>query len=90
LAGAAEPRPATSNFFMPVSREFEQHLLKCDEAALIALLRALQARLGTPHEGPDDVDRCAAVMHQVNNLRTMRTFAQEAFPPENGGGGSPT
>jgi hypothetical protein len=90
LAGAAEPRPATSNFFMPVSREFEQHLMKCDETALTGLLRALQARLGTPHEGPDDVDRAAAVMHQINNLRTMRAFAQEAFPPEDGGGVSST
>jgi hypothetical protein len=72
---------------MPVSREFEQHLTKCDEAALIGLLRALQARLGTPYEGPDDVDRCAAVMHQLNNLRTLRAFAQEArLPPEHRGG----
>jgi len=62
---------------MPLSEEFQRLLNESDEATLIALLRALQARLGTPHESPDDVDRATAVMHQVNNLRTLQAFRRE-------------
>ena len=65
---------------MPVTEEFQRLLNESDEPSLVALLRALQMRLGTPQEGPDDVDRAAAVMHQVNNLRTVRILSQDAFP----------
>jgi len=64
-------------FAMPVTKEFEQYLKQCDEPTLVGLLRAMQARLGTAHEGPEDFDRAAAVMHQVNNLRTIRAMAEE-------------
>ena len=64
---------------MPVTEEFQRLLNESDEPSLVALLRTLQMRLGTPQEGPDDVDRAAAVMHQVNNLRTVRVMAQELF-----------
>ena len=65
---------------MPVPEEFQRLVNESDERSLIALLRALQVRLGTPHEGPDDVDRAATVMHQLNNLRTVRILARDAFP----------
>ena len=74
---------------MPLSEEFQRLVNDSDEASLIALLRALQVRLGTPNEGPDDVDRATAVMHQVNNLRTLQAFRREvarmdAEPPKQG------
>ena len=68
---------------MPVTEEFQRLLNESDEPSLVALLRALQGRLGTPQEGPDDVDRAAAVMHQVNNLRTVRAISQELFQAGN-------
>ena len=61
---------------MPLSEEFQRFVNESDEPTLVALLRALQVRLGTPHEGPDDVDRATAIMHQVNNLRTLQTGSQ--------------
>jgi hypothetical protein len=70
---------------MPVTEEFQQFLYQCDEPTLMGLLRALQVRLGTPHEAPDDVDRAAAVMHQLNNLRTIRVMSRDAYPPKLGG-----
>jgi hypothetical protein len=66
---------------MPVSVEFQRVLNVSDERSLIVLLRTLQVRLGTPQEETDDVDRATAVMHQLNNLRTVRLLAQDAFPP---------
>ena len=70
---------------MPVTEHFQQFLIQCDEQALMGLLRALQVRLGTPHEAADDVDRAAAVMHQLNNLRTIRVMSRDAFPTKPGG-----
>ena len=67
---------------MPLTEEFQRLVNESDEATLIALLRALQVRLGTPHEGPDDVDRATAIMHQVNNLRTLQAFRREVARPE--------
>ena len=64
---------------MPVTEAFQKQLQQYDEPQLIALLHALQARLGTPHEGTEDVDRAAAVMHQLNNVRTARLLAQDDF-----------
>jgi hypothetical protein len=61
---------------MPVTEEFQQYLSQCDEQTLMGLLRALQVRLGTPHEGGDDVDRAAATMHQLNNLRSIRVLSE--------------
>ena len=71
---------------MPLTEEFQRFVNESDEQTLVALLRALQVRLGTPHEGPDDVDRATAIMHQVNNLRTLQAFRrevarQDAEPP---------
>jgi hypothetical protein len=84
------PLSAHGRFFMPVTEDFEKYLKQCDEPALIGLLRALQLRLGTAHEAPDDVDRAAAVMHQLNNLRTMQALARDAFPEGSGAESSRT
>ena len=74
---------------MPVTEEFQRLLNESDEPSLVALLRALQMRLGTPQEGPEDVDRAAAVMHQVNNLRTVRILARDTFPAGSKSASSP-
>jgi hypothetical protein len=70
---------------MSVTEQFQQFLSQCDEQALMGLLRTLQVRLGTPREAADDIDRAAAVMHQLNNLRTIRVMARDAHPPKLGG-----
>jgi len=62
---------------MSVTDEFEQFLVTSDEPSLIGLLRARQSRLGTPHEAPEDLDRAAAVMHQLNNLRAARAMMRD-------------
>ena len=82
---AATPAGCASHFSMSVTQEFEQFLRQCDEPALIGLLRAMQVRLGTAQEAPDDLERAAAVMHQLNNLRAMRALARDVFPPVNPG-----
>ena len=68
---------------MPVTEQFQQFLSQCDEQALMGLLRTLQVRLGTPREAADDIDRATAVMHQLNNLRTIRVMSRDVCPPEN-------
>jgi hypothetical protein len=66
---------------MSVTEEFQQFLRQCTEEQLTILLRGLQARLGTAEEVSGDVDRAAAIMHQLNNLRTIRRFKAEDLTP---------
>jgi len=48
-----------------------QQLQSFSEKQLEELLRAVQRRLGTSHEGPGDFDYARTVAHELNNVLTV-------------------
>jgi hypothetical protein len=66
-----------SDIFRSPSDEVVQFLKSCDESQLIAMLHAIQVRLGTAGELPADMENSQAVAHQLNNLRTARQMRED-------------
>lgn len=67
--------------------ELEAYVRQFDERRLRLMLRAAQARLGTPFERPGDMDCVGAIAHQINNLGTIRMidrFLNKEEPDEPG------
>jgi hypothetical protein len=56
----------------PSRAEIERSLKLCDQASLEAMLRVIQARLGTPDERLGDMDFVQMIAHQLNNVLTAR------------------
>ncbi|HWA24589.1 MAG TPA: hypothetical protein VG734_02865 [Lacunisphaera sp.] len=68
--------------------DVELFLKQCDQPRLETLLRTVQQRLGSPAERLGDVDCAQMIVHQMNNLLTvrrvneiMRQLDESGYPP---------
>lgn len=65
--------PLHSSTAVPIGDpDFLQQIRFMEEAALEAILRTIQLRLGTPEESHKDFDHARIVAHELNNLITIR------------------
>jgi len=64
----------------PVRRRSLLEIVQCSDADALVLereLKEIQRRMGTPAEGPRDLDRATSVGHQLTNLMWLALMMQE-------------